>query len=117
MIKILKTIRQDSSKSRTDDILKVKQALSETGHYELPEYGLTPYPDKAMYKAIREFQKDKDLKVDGIIKPQGETINALNSENSEITEPSKSPTYWCTVCGAPHGGSKGDMCPSCDAKS
>jgi rubrerythrin len=31
--------------------------------------------------------------------------------------PEKSPTFWCTVCGAPHGGSMGDLCPSCHIKS
>jgi RHS repeat-associated protein len=32
-------------------------------------------------------------------------------------EGGKSPTQWCTWCGAPHGGLFGDYCPDCESKS
>lgn len=29
---------------------------------------------------------------------------------------SKSPTFWCDNCNAPHGGLYGDLCPDCYRK-
>lgn len=116
MLKIKRTIRQDSGQTDLDDILKIKKALAKTGHYEAPEYGLTPYPDKKLFGAIKKFQKDNKLKIDGVINPDGETINALKDTLPDDL-PSKSPIMRCPKCGAPHGGSKGSLCPDCDAKS
>ena len=120
MIKITSTLRQDSANINKTDVLNVKYALTKTGHYETPDYGLTQYPDKELFNAIERFQEDNDLKVDGTIKPDGETIVALNNKVSQPfdqPEPSvKSPTMWCPKCGAPHGGSAGDECPDCASK-
>ncbi len=102
------------------DVLSIKKTLLITGHYTVPDYGLTPYPDKAMFNAVKEFQKDNGLKADGVITPDGETLQALNNLENEAPnsdEPLKSPTFWCPQCGGPHGGSSGDLCPDCDKKS
>jgi len=71
-----------------DDILALKKALNQTGHYKVPDFGITPYPDTPLIKGIKKFQKDHDLKVDGVMKPGGPTENALGrklvaSERSE----------------------------------
>jgi len=120
MIKIQSTLRQDSANIEEKDVIAIKQALAKTGHYDTPDYGVTPYPDRALFGAIKDFQKDHDLKSDGIIKPNGETISALNDgeDNSpeEDDENVKSPTMWCPTCGGPHGGSAGDECPDCASK-
>lgn len=120
MIKIQSILRQDSANIDEKDVFAVKHALVKTGHYDVPEYGITPYPDKALFGAIKDFQKENGLRTDGIIKPEGETLSALN--NSEDTSPEdedpdiRSPSTWCPTCGGPHGGSAGDECPDCASK-
>jgi len=66
-----------------------------------------------MFSAIEKFQKDRKIKVDGIVNPKGETEKAINEE---LKVSARSPIVRCTVCGGPHGGSKGDLCPQCDSK-
>ncbi len=121
MIKIKNTLRQDNANMEAEDVLKVKTALAKTGHYEIPDYGITKYPDKRMFDAIKNFQDENDLKKDGVITPEGPTLQALNRYKTNLPEDDlpgvRSPSITCTVCGGPHGGSKGDLCPSCDAKS
>lgn len=138
MIKINNTIQRDAAHADGNDILNVKKALFRTGDYDIPDYGLTAYPDQQMFSAIKKFQKNNGLKVDGVIETDGETLNALNGQhflgdddpdpkfikpfangkrNLTPSEPLKSPIMRCPQCGAPHGGSAGDLCPDCDAKS
>jgi len=33
-----------------DDVIRTKVRLQVLGHYEDPDYGLTPYPDDAMFE-------------------------------------------------------------------
>jgi Putative peptidoglycan binding domain len=118
---IKNTIRQDSAPN-LDDVLKIKTALNSLGHYEIPDYGLTPYPDKKLFNAIKNYQKLSGLKVDGVINPDGETIRKINSDSGYKTDHlhdfpgARTPTIWCPECGGPHGGSAGDLCPFCDGK-
>lgn len=60
------------------DVLAVKQRLNALGHYEIPSYGMTQYPDHRLFDGIRSFQRDHNLIVDGYMKPGGETEAALN---------------------------------------
>lgn len=83
-----------SHNTKPDDVKLLKRMLSESGYYQVPDFGITPYPDTLMIEGIRQFQKDNDLVVDGIVKPEGPTMNAL----------ARSPQYTCMVCGALHGG-------------
>ena len=62
------------------DVLKAKRALGELGYYKAPKHGLTPYPDDALFSAIKEFQKNNDIKPDGIIKPGDKSSQLLTSE-------------------------------------
>lgn len=64
------------------DVIKIKSALGSLGHYEVPEWGVSKFPDSALFAAIRTFQKSQGLKVDGIMKPDGETMTELQSRLS-----------------------------------
>lgn len=83
-----------SGHSLPEDVLRVKRILSESGDYKTPEYGITAYPDQALFQSIKNFQKRHNLKIDGIVKPDGETIIAMAT----------SPRYTCQLCGGFHGG-------------
>ena len=60
------------------DVLKTKVVLQTLGHYQAPDWGVSPYPDTALYDAIKAFQTAQGLKVDGVINPDGETEAALS---------------------------------------
>jgi len=60
------------------DVVKMKSALGALGLYEAPEWGVSQFPDVALFDAIKAFQKSQGLKVDGAIKPDGETEAALS---------------------------------------
>jgi hypothetical protein len=62
-----------TSDADPDDVLAAKSAFKTLGYYEVPDYGLTPYPDQALFDGIRNYQKDKRLTVDGYMLPEGET--------------------------------------------
>ena len=104
------TLQQDGFND-PDDVLSVKNALNKTGHYEIPEYGLTPYHDRDLFKAIKSYQTDWGLTVDGIMHPNGETITSLK-DNPGV----KTPRFICPVCGGYHGGVFGDICQYCILK-
>lgn len=71
-----------------NDVFKVKTVLSDLGHYEVPDWGVTQYPDDGLFKGIKSFQRDHGLKVDGIMNPGGETEQTLSSVlQSVITNP------------------------------
>lgn len=62
---------------RAEDTLATKKALSELGFYKIPGFGLTPWPDEAMFQGLKRFQKAEGLPVDGVLKPDGETAQRL----------------------------------------
>lgn len=70
-----------------EDVLAVKKDLGRSGYYDEPDYGLTPYPDKSLFEGIRAFQKDNGLKIDGVMKPGGETETALNRHRIAQADP------------------------------
>ena len=61
-----------------DDVLKLKSTLSGLGHYRVPKWGITPYPDQDLFKGVENFQKKNKLKVDGVLKVGGPTERKLN---------------------------------------
>lgn len=64
-----------------EDVLNTKKTLALLGYYKpSTRAGMTPWPDTPMFEGIKTFQKDKDLKVDGLMKPGGPTEKALNLE-------------------------------------
>ena len=64
-----------------DDVRKTKKALSGLGYYEEPDFGITPYPDASMMDGLENFQRDFGLRLDGVMKPGGETAQMLGSAN------------------------------------
>lgn len=61
-----------------DDSLNTKKALVDLGHMEVPQHGLTEFPDRPMIDGVKSFQRDQNLQVDGVMKPDGPTIKRLN---------------------------------------
>jgi len=60
------------------DVVKMKSVLKALGHYKAPEWGVSQYPDPALFAAIEKFQRAQGLKPDGIVKPDGATEAALS---------------------------------------
>lgn len=100
----LKSVIDANARAEEDDVLAVKTALNDLGYYRKPEWGITSYPDWAMFDAIEQFQADHGLRNDRVMKPGGETEKELAAW---------SPTYSCVKCGAPHGGVYGPICHRC----
>jgi|GEM_PF-6439120 len=69
-----------SHNTEPDDVIKTKNALAQTGHYEVPSFGITPYPDSPMIDGMKSFQKDNGLKIDGVMRPGGPTETALGKK-------------------------------------
>lgn len=55
-------------------------------------------PDRSLIDTIIQFQRDHNLKPDGVINPDGPTEDAI--ERYSV----KSHFFRCGRCGAPHGG-------------
>ncbi|PHS78214.1 MAG: hypothetical protein COB59_08220 [Rhodospirillaceae bacterium] len=68
------------------DVLAAKTFLQEQGFYEAPEWGVTDFPDRALFSAIEAFQKSKGLRVDGVMRPEGETENATQMIQAKALE-------------------------------
>ncbi|PZO85387.1 MAG: hypothetical protein DI626_07555 [Micavibrio aeruginosavorus] len=83
-----------------EDVFKVKKILQDKGYYKVPDYGLTPYPDTRLFIAIKAFQKDNNLKIDGVISPNGQTIKALNDKDQPHMPGVQGPIMRCPRCGA-----------------
>jgi len=62
-----------------DDVRALKKALNRLSYY-IPDKksGITKIADDDMIEALKKFQSDQKLKPDGIIIPDGETVQALN---------------------------------------
>ncbi|MAN80988.1 MAG: hypothetical protein CMM77_13085 [Rhodospirillaceae bacterium] len=60
-----------------DDTLRAKKVLKSLGLFETPSYGITEFPDAALFKGIEGFQERHGLRRDGIMKPEGETATKL----------------------------------------
>lgn len=84
-----RTIGRSFSVSR-DDVLKVKTALDGLGFYDVPDFGLTPFPDEVLFTGIEKFQSANGLKKDGIMKPDGPTVSALWRRVSQEVDRSRS---------------------------
>ena len=109
-----RSVRADSRNMDPQDVLTLKRSLHLAGYYEKPSYGITEYPDVPLFKSIRSYQKDHGLKVDGIVNPNGETIQQINKDTRISV---RTPTMWCIKCGGPHGGSSGNVCQWCATKA
>ena len=69
-----------STYANLDDTPKIKLGLQKLGYYNKPKYGMNEFPDTPMFEGITKFQKDNNLKVDGKINPDGETLKFMNNQ-------------------------------------
>ena len=76
----LRNIIAPNATSDIEDTAKLKFSLTALGYYDDSETGLSPYPEKRFFNSIMAFQKDNDLKIDGVVKPKGETHTKIKSE-------------------------------------
>jgi len=73
----LKTTVAKNTQSDLEDQVLIKTAMTALGYYDDTETGLNPYADKKLFHSVKDFQKDNDLKVDGVIKPDGPTQKTI----------------------------------------
>ena len=59
------------------DVVAAKLIMRGLGHYEAPSWGISEYPDRDLFDAIKDFQAKQGLTVDGVINENGETVQAL----------------------------------------
>ncbi|MDV7341519.1 hypothetical protein RYZ26_18075 [Terasakiella sp. A23] len=76
MFRVGKTISQDAN-TDPNDVLNTKNALAQTGDYQIPDFGITDVPDMGMIDGLKSFQQKHDLKVDGVMKPGGPTESTI----------------------------------------
>ena len=77
-LKLNKEVSEHTSDIEPIDVLSVKNRLKNLGYYKEPEWGITNFTDNQMFDGIRNFQENNGLKVDGVMKPDGETEKKLN---------------------------------------
>lgn len=65
-----------------DDTLAIKTALGRMGLYREPKYGLTPYPDEAMFDGLRALQIRLGEDPSGSIRPGGPEEEVLFAASS-----------------------------------
>lgn len=101
--------------NQPDDVLRVKTALNQLGYYDIGKHGLGGGADDALASAIREYQRQRGLKVDGQMRPGGPTEQDIESvlQDPGFDIAARTPTYRCIICGAPHGGLHGPICHRC----
>lgn len=68
-----------NASSDPGDVHAVKLLFAGLGIYQTPDWGLSAYPDRALFDAIRAFQRERALKADGVMKPGGDTEDALRA--------------------------------------
>lgn len=86
-LKLKKEVSETTADIDGDDVLSVKKNLENLGYYKKPEWGMTKFGDNQMFDGIRTFQKEKQLKVDGIMKPAGETERKINEMLQQKNQP------------------------------
>lgn len=71
---------------RKADLAKLETFLDRTGHLDLaPTEGPTGQPSIRLDDAIRDFQAERGLMVDGVVNPKGETHRSLTAELQPAT--------------------------------
>lgn len=71
------TVAPSGGDNTRPDVAKIQTLLGKAGYVGIRDGGPNGYPSDMLDGAIRRFQQDKGLKVDGVLKPGGPTITAL----------------------------------------
>ncbi|WP_337998186.1 BPSL0067 family protein [Oleispirillum naphthae] len=61
------------------DTTAIKTALYRMSLYEVPRYGMTPYPDEAMFDGVKKLQSALGVEASGSIRPGGAEEHALSA--------------------------------------
>ncbi|MFT5439954.1 MAG: peptidoglycan hydrolase-like protein with peptidoglycan-binding domain [Alphaproteobacteria bacterium] len=72
--------------NRSGDVIAVKQRLSNLGFYQPPPEGFGDDIDAGFYAAVRAFQTDNGLQIDGRLEPGGETERNLAAFDDDAPE-------------------------------
>ncbi|HLO74840.1 MAG TPA: peptidoglycan-binding domain-containing protein [Magnetospirillum sp.] len=75
--KLQGTVSPSGGDNTRADVAKVQTLLGKAGYLDLGQDGPSGYANPNTDKAIRDFQKDNGLQVDGVLKPNGPTIAKL----------------------------------------
>lgn len=79
--------------SNDDDILNAKRLFNDLGLLEEPPSGFSPLFDRPLDETVRNFQRDRGLKEDGLITPSGPTERNIRRDKGELSaEPAFDPT-------------------------
>lgn len=70
--------------SRDGDILTAKRLFQSIGRLEPPPGGFSPLFDRDLDGAVRAFQEDNGLLVDGLITPGGPTERNIRRARGEL---------------------------------
>jgi hypothetical protein len=92
------------------DTIITKRSLSRLGYFDDQKHGLTPFPTKELFDAIKSFQTDQGLHVDGVMKPDGPTAQRISSLQ---TSP-KGPTSNLPAAASKIAGRSGPTPEQCD---
>jgi len=83
-MKNLNSTLSSNSAANAEDVIATKIFLRNQGHYTPPEWGISQFPDRAMFDALKAFQKSQGLKVDGVMMPEGETETAIKAQAQKL---------------------------------
>lgn len=82
-IKLNKSLASNGS-ANEEDVRVIKRALNWLGYYTPYEkVGLTTIPDTGVFKAIKAFQVDQKLTATGAVRPDDDTVKAINKAVSQ----------------------------------
>jgi len=73
-----------NSAANAEDVVATKLFLRHQGHYAPPKSGISQFPDRALFDAIKTFQQSQGLKVDGVMNPEGETETAIKAQAQQL---------------------------------
>lgn len=88
-LKISKVVTKNSSVDLRDS-KNLKEKLFKLGFYTPDiragetDKKLNPYSNKNLFSAIEKFQKENNLKVDGVVKPNGKTEKVINKTSNSL---------------------------------
>lgn len=78
------------------DVRQMKRALNHLGYYRPDEkLGATPIPERGIFEALRQFQRDQNLSPTATAKPDDQTHKALNAALANMDPKGK--YIWRTV--------------------
>lgn len=76
---MIKTLLSRNAAADPDDVLAAKRVLIAAGLYKVPEWGLTSFPDEAMFRGIEALQRRiGQARPDGNVRPDNDTAQAGN---------------------------------------